>query len=216
MNVIYKNTTNEIEIKKSRFITNLIYVDNEDDANIELNKIKKNHYDAKHNCFSYIIGKNMNFKKQSDDGEPKGTAGIPMLNVLENNSITNCLAVVTRYFGGILLGAGGLLRAYVDSITEALKNAILSEVYDGINFYINTDYQHYSIIEKLIENYDNIHLINSSFYENIKLEYVINKSDYETFKNSIINVTNGKINLIFNNENSFIVYNNKIKTINLI
>lgn len=216
MNILYKNTTNEIEIKKSKFITNLIYVENEVDANNELNKIKKYHYDARHNCFSYIIGKNMNFKKQSDDGEPKGTAGIPMLNVLENNLITNCLAVVTRYFGGILLGSGGLLRAYVDSITEALKVSVLSKVYDGISFIINTDYQHYNLIEKLIENFDNIHLINSSFYESIKLEYVIEKSDYEAFKNSIINASNGKIDLIINNEINYIVYNNKIKVINLI
>ncbi len=139
-----------------------------------------------------------------------------MLNVLENNCVTNCLGVVTRYFGGILLGAGGLFRAYVDSITETLKVSVLSEVYDGISFIINTDYQHYNIIVKLIESFDNIHLLNSSFYENIKLEYVIEKSNYEMLKNSVVNVFNGKIDLIFNNENNFIIYNNKIKIINLI
>lgn len=216
MNIVCDNTINEIEIKKSKFITNLIYVDNEETANNELIKIKKEHYNARHNCYSYIIGKKMNIKKQSDDGEPKGTAGIPMLNVLMNNNITNCLVVVTRYFGGVLLGAGGLLRAYVDSITEALKYTKLSETYDGISFIINTNYQQYSIIEKLIESFDNIHLINSYFYENIKLEYVIEKSDYELFKSSLINILNGKVDLLYTNDCNYIIYNNKIKIIKLI
>lgn len=158
----------------------------------------------------------MNYKKQSEDGETKGKACIPMLNVLVNNCVTNCLAVVTRYFGGILLRAGGLLRAYVDSIIEALKVSVLSEVYDGISFIINTSYQLYNIIGKLIESFENIHLLNSSFYENIKLEYIIEKSNYEMLKNSVVNVFNGKIDLIFKNENNFIIYNNKIKIINLI
>ena len=111
----------EIVVKKSRFICNLIPVETEREAREALAAIKKKHYDARHNCYAMSLGGNI--KKSSDDGEPQGTAGVPMLEVLSRSGITNILAVVTRYFGGTLLGAGGLVRAYGASVSQALAGA---------------------------------------------------------------------------------------------
>ena len=108
--------TNEIVINKSRFITTLFPVKNIDDVNYFLSLTKKKYYDATHNCYAYIIGENANIQKCSDDGEPQKTAGFPMLDVLKKNNMTNILAITTRYFGGILLGAGGLVRAYSEFV----------------------------------------------------------------------------------------------------
>ena len=216
MNIIKNNIKTQIEIKNSKFICNLIYVDNEDAADLELEKIKKEHYDARHNCFAYILGKNCNIKKQSDDGEPRGTAGIPILNVLENKNLTNCIAVVTRYFGGVLLGAGGLLRAYVDSVTEAINKADILEVYEGVSFNINTDYQHFGSIEKLFESFENVHLVKSSFSEKIIIEYVCPMDDFDNIKNKLVNITNGKIELNILENLYFSIFDNKIKIIKFI
>ena len=108
MRVILENKTAEIVEKKSRFIANIFYVESVEAAEEKLAEIKKKHYDAKHNCFAYIIGTNGEQVKSSDDGEPQGTAGHPMLDILKGNDLTNCIAIVTRYFGGTLLGTGGL------------------------------------------------------------------------------------------------------------
>ena len=216
MNIIKNNIKTQIEIKNSKFICNLIYVDNEDDVNLELEKIRKEHYDARHNCFAYVLGRNCNIKKQSDDGEPRGTAGIPILNVLENKKLTNCLAVVTRYFGGVLLGAGGLLRAYVDSTMESINNAEIIEVYEGVSFHIDTDYQHFGSIEKLIESFDNVHLVKSSFLENIKLEYICTEDGFDDLKNKLINITNGKIDIEVVENLYYSIFDNKTKIIKLI
>lgn len=135
---IKKNITHEIIIKKSRFITNLIRVENEEEAQEKLQEIKKIHYKANHNCSAYIIGKNNNIERMSDDGEPSGTAGVPILGVLKNKEITNVLAVVTRYFGGIKLGKGGLIRAYSHAASDALADEVLVEaiILQGISFLI--------------------------------------------------------------------------------
>lgn len=111
----------EEEVKKSRFICHLKRVKTEEEARSFVASIKKQHYKATHNCSSFIIGENADIKRSSDDGEPSGTAGIPMLTVLENNDLTNVAAVVTRYFGGVKLGAGGLIRAYTESVAKAVR-----------------------------------------------------------------------------------------------
>ena len=122
---INDNFENSIEIKKSNFITHLFSVSSVDEVNIYLEEIRKEHYKANHNCYAYIIGTNMEIKKASDDGEPSMTAGRPILNAMEKNGLTNALTVVTRYFGGIKLGASGLIRAYSSSAGEVIKSAKL-------------------------------------------------------------------------------------------
>ena len=115
------NNCEEIVEKKSRFIANLIYVESEDEALNKIKEIKKKHYDARHNCFAYrVLDGESIVQRSSDDGEPSGTAGDPMLNILEKNNIVNVLVVVTRYFGGILLGTGGLVKAYSDATLKIL------------------------------------------------------------------------------------------------
>lgn len=111
----------EEEIKKSRFICHVKRVKTEDEARNFINSIKKEHHKANHNCSCFILGESAEIKRSSDDGEPSGTAGIPMLTVLENHRLTNTVVVVTRYFGGIKLGAGGLIRAYAGSVSRAIE-----------------------------------------------------------------------------------------------
>ncbi len=124
MYIINKNAENEIIIKKSRFITKLYYIENTNKVNDIINELKKEYKKCTHICYSYIIGPNA---KAVDDGEPSGTAGKPILNVLQKKDMTNVLCVVIRYFGGIKLGAGGLVRAYTKSASEVIKLVNLIE-----------------------------------------------------------------------------------------
>ena len=120
---IKQNSTAEIVEKKSRFIANVFYIENVEQAEEHIKKIKKQYHDAKHNCFAYIVT-NLNgntVQKSSDDGEPSGTAGAPMLKILKGQNLSNILVVVTRYFGGVLLGTGGLVRAYSRSNCGSFK-----------------------------------------------------------------------------------------------
>ena len=123
---ITENVVTEITEKKSKFIANLCYVNNINQAEEQLNIIRKKYHDARHNCYAYIIKDETLIKKASDDGEPSGTAGSPILNVLEKNNLCNVLAIVTRYFGGILLGAGGLVRAYTEAATKVIESSNVS------------------------------------------------------------------------------------------
>lgn len=120
------------EEKKSEFIGYAKRVENEEEAKAFINEIKNMHKQARHNCSAYIIGKDMNIQRYSDDGEPQGTAGIPILEVMKKSRVTDCAVVVTRYFGGILLGAGGLTRAYTKGASIAIKSAGVVEKVEGL------------------------------------------------------------------------------------
>lgn len=122
---IVETFLSEIEIKKSRFITYLIPIDREEEVSEHIGQIKKQHYKANHHCSAYILTPNASIQRMNDDGEPSGTAGIPMLEVLKKQELTNILAVVVRYFGGTKLGTGGLIRAYSTAVSEALKEAMI-------------------------------------------------------------------------------------------
>lgn len=115
----------EIEIKKSRFLTYLIPIESEADFQEELAAIRKEHYKATHHCQAFILGDDSMIQRISDDGEPAGTAGVPMLEVLKQENLTYVMAVVVRYFGGVKLGSGGLIRAYSNAVSEALKEATI-------------------------------------------------------------------------------------------
>ena len=156
MKSINKNVVNEIIINKSMFITKLIKINNEDEIKIKLDYIQKEYKDAHHYCYAYITG---NTKRFNDDGEPSGTAGMPILNVLENNNLTNILCVVIRYFGGIKLGAGGLVRAYTKAVTEALNNAKIINLTDGFSINLEFDYNKIKIIDNIFVRYHYCHVI---------------------------------------------------------
>ena len=147
MKTIKNDITNEIEIKNSKFITKIYKTGKEEILNI-LEKIKKEHPKATHYCYAY---NSKSYKKSSDDNEPTGTAGKPILNVLEKEELENVLVVIIRYFGGIKLGAGGLIRAYTKATTEALKKAIYQEVQEAYKVRIKFPYSEEKNINYLIQ-----------------------------------------------------------------
>ena len=174
MYVIDKNVSNEIIIKNSRFITFLFKVETKNEIENKLELIKKDHPKATHYCYAYITSE---FKKSSDDGEPGGTAGIPILNVLEKEKLTNVLAIVVRYFGGIKLGAGGLVRAYSKSITEALSKTNYISLVDGYLIELTFDYKNQKNIDKYLKNSI---IIEQSFKEKIYYKVLIKKELLES------------------------------------
>ena len=175
--ILEKNTTAEIIEKKSRFIANLFYVETPQEAEDKIKQIKKKYYDAKHNCFAYItLNGNEIQKKSSDDGEPSGTAGAPMLEILEKQSIYNVVVIVTRYFGGILLGTGGLVRAYSDSLKEAIKKSTLVEQEPGYEAEIKLPYADFEKF-KYYCNKNNINIINSEYSDFIICKIEVNDAE---------------------------------------
>lgn len=141
----------EEEIKKSRFICQLKRVESEEEARQLIATIKKEHYKASHSCSAMIIGEKATIKRSSDDGEPSGTAGIPILTVLEKHDLTNVVAVVTRYFGGIKLGAGGLIRAYAGSVANALTQSGLITVKEQAGLQVTLTYPQYQIYANFLD-----------------------------------------------------------------
>lgn len=141
----------ELIIKNSKFITLLYKINNEDKIYIILNDIKKEYPDATHYCYGYVVN---DIKKASDDGEPSGTAGIPILKVIDANNLTNVLVVVVRYFGGIKLGANGLIRAYTKSVANAIKEVNLKQLVNGFNVNIIFNYNQIKDIDYLLKDID--------------------------------------------------------------
>ena len=161
-----KDIENTIIINKSKFITNIFSVDNLDEINDYLEKIKNKYKDATHHCYAYILD---NTKRFNDDNEPSGTAGMPILDCLEKNNLNHVLCIVTRYFGGIKLGAGGLVRAYSNSVSNALDTTEKLELIDGYQCLIRFSYNKTDEINKLLESYE---IINKNF--NNDVEYIAN------------------------------------------
>lgn len=195
MKKIHDIIESEIVIDKSRFITTLYPVDNVDTINDLLTKIRKKYYDATHNCYAYIID-NGNIQKCSDDGEPSKTAGYPMLDVLKKNDMTNVLAVTTRYFGGIKLGAGGLVRAYSSSVSTALKDVTFFESKLLEIYQVDISYPDYS---KNIDFWNNMMIKESSFSDSVSLKIAFYENDIIPSLDKIKNLTLGKalINFLY-------------------
>lgn len=181
MKTIKYNITHEYIVQKSKFISMLYQVNNEEEVINVLNKLKLEYKDATHICYAYIIN---NIKRFQDDGEPSGTAGMPILNVLENQKLNLILAVVIRYFGGIKLGAGGLVRAYTTSVVEALENQDLGEIVSGYKVTIIFKYNNSKLIDNTLKNYQ---IINKEF--NSEITYIVNipKTEYIKIENIIEN-----------------------------
>ena len=150
MYTVNKNAENEIEIKKSKFISKIYKIYNLEEVREILQNLKKEYKDATHYCYAYIINEN---KKSSDDNEPSGTAGIPILQALEKNNLNYVLCVVIRYFGGIKLGAGGLVRAYTKSVTEGLKKSQIIELIEGYEVEISTSYEEQKRLDYILKEY---------------------------------------------------------------
>ena len=176
MKTISKNIENEIIINKSRFICKLVKVYSEKDVMNALNNVKEEYKDATHYCYSYIID---NTERFNDDGEPGGTAGMPILNVLKQNELNYVLCIVIRYFGGIKLGAGGLVRAYTKSTSECLNNSTLKELKIGFSIKILFDYDKVKLIDYTLNNID---IKDKTFEDKITYTFDISNENYDKIK----------------------------------
>lgn len=182
---ILKDETAEIVEKKSKFIANISYVENVEEAEAKIKDIKKKYYDAKHNCIAYRVIENGRIvEKASDDGEPSGTAGGPMLNILQKNNLCNLVVVVTRYFGGILLGTGGLVRAYSDATQKAIEKSVKVSKVDGIEVEVKLDYPNLEIFKYYCKN-NEINITKIDYYEDIILKMEMEKNRKNIFLEDI-------------------------------
>ena len=182
------------EIKKSRFICHAKRVYNEEEARDFILAIKKEHYKATHNCSAFIVGERSEIKRTSDDGEPSGTAGIPMLGVLENHNLTNVCVVVTRYFGGIKLGAGGLIRAYAGSVALAVKEIGIIEIKEQAGIQIHMTYAQYQEYGNFLKEHNLIEL-ETNFTDQVDTILFIDKEKKDGIKADLIEFFNGKVTL---------------------
>ncbi len=180
------------EEKKSEFIGYAKRVENEEEAKAFINEIKNMHKQARHNCSAYIIGKNMNIQKYSDDGEPQGTAGIPILEVMKKSRVTDCAVVVTRYFGGILLGTGGLTRAYTKGASIAIKAAGIVEKVEGLKLSFEMEYDLYGKVQHICGQ-NAWHIEDTEYTDKVILHILSEKTISDNMENEIIESTNGKV-----------------------
>lgn len=176
--------TNEIIIQKSKFICKIFPINNIHEIDKLLTNIKKEYKGANHYCYAYIVGNN---QKYSDDKEPNGTAGIPILNVLKNKNLDNVLVVVIRYFGGIKLGAGGLLRAYTKAVVECLNISKFKEIATEIKLELNIKYENINQIYNLIDE-SSIH--EKIYDDDIILKITIEETKYQDIKNKLEHICN--------------------------
>lgn len=186
MKTVKENIKNEIIINKSRFITLLIKINNLDEIEKILKEIKKKYKDATHYCYAYIIG---NKEKCSDNGEPSGTAGMPILNVLKQNNLTNILCVVIRYFGGIKLGAGGLIRAYSTSASEAVNKTNIVNLIKGYKIVIEFNYDNIKQINYLLKDIQ----IKKKYGNTITYTFYIKEDSLNKIENELSKISKIKL-----------------------
>jgi uncharacterized YigZ family protein len=185
----------EIIEKRSKFIANVYPVSSQMEANEIINKTKKQYYDAKHNVYAYIIEGNSTYSKYTDDGEPQGTAGLPIFDMLQKQELKNVLIIVTRYFGGILLGTGGLVRAYTEAAKQGLKESEIIELKKTKKIVFEFSYE---LKDKILfylkkEEYEDKEI----FYgENVRIMINIPENEEESFVEKLIEITENKINFI--------------------
>ena len=196
---IKEDSYDEFVEKKSTFITHLVRVTSEEEAREFVQKMKKKHYDATHVCSCYVVGDNNEITRANDDGEPSGTAGAPMLDVLVKNEIKNVCATVIRYFGGTKLGTGGLVRAYGGGVINALKNATLVERKDALEIRLELDYSLNGKIEYEIEK-TNFIVNNLEYTDKIIYTIYVMEEDYDSFQSWIANLTNGQFKILSTHE----------------
>ena len=182
---IKENVSAEIIEKKSKFIANLYYVQNEEEAEEIIKNSKKKYYDARHNCYAYnIMTKEGIISKSSDDGEPSGTAGAPMLNIIQKNELINVLVIVTRYFGGILLGTGGLVRAYSEALTKAIDKAIFVNEELGCEIQVTIEYGEQEKLEYYCKK-NKLNIVEIQYTDKINCIIEMNNKEKEEFINNL-------------------------------
>ena len=178
---IQNNVQTEIIEKKSKFIANLYYIESVKEAEEIIIRIKKKYFDARHNCIAYRVMEDNLVEKSSDDGEPSGTAGAPMLNILQKNNLVNILVIVTRYFGGILLGTGGLVRAYSNCLLQVIEKSERIEKCYGHELEVSLEYNEFENFKYYCKN-NKINIVETQYLENIVCKIEIE----EKVKNQLI------------------------------
>lgn len=191
---IKDNVSSEIVIKKSRFICNMCRATNEQEANDFIEKIKKQHYNAKHNCSAYIIRSNDLVMRSSDDGEPSGTAGKPMLEILKGSELCNVCAVVTRYFGGVLLGTGGLVRAYSDAVKQAIQKAQRINCVNCSEIEIKCNYNTFPKIQNYIHK-ECIKVVDTIYEDNVICRFMVIKHLANNIINELVDLSRGNLDV---------------------
>lgn len=187
----------EETIKGSRFLSELFPIESQAEVREKIKAQKQKYPDATHVCHAFICGKNAEVMGMSDDGEPGGTAGRPMLDVLKGSGATNLLVTITRWFGGTLLGTGGLVHAYGDGVKNVLAETEFEELVEKSAFSMSTDYQQYQVVKKIFESYT-LYDVAEDFGEAISIKGQIAEKDFESFKQKIFDSTNGKVLTIIN------------------
>ncbi len=190
-NTIKNNLATTIYEKKSEFIAHIAHVKTEKEAIEFLNSIRKKHHTANHNCYAYII-KDENIQRQSDDGEPSKTAGIPILEIIRHACLEDVIIVVTRYFGGTLLGTGGLVRAYTKAAKQIVEESEILSFSLCLDFTLEIDYSLFDKVKVILEN-NNAKILSTDFTHVVNINFRMLKGEEETCLNEISYVTKGRI-----------------------
>ncbi|MBO5574308.1 MAG: YigZ family protein [Clostridium sp.] len=192
MKILFQGGEGEIVEKKSRFIASVRAVSSEEEAAAFIGEIRKKFWDARHHCSAYVLGERGDLTRCSDDGEPSGTAGRPMLDVLTGEGLTNCCAVVTRYFGGTLLGTGGLVRAYSGAVREGLKNCRVLECIEGVRLVIFCDYTDLGKIQYVLGE-EAVTQENTDYSDKVVLTMLLPAAQEERIRKRLTDITGGRI-----------------------
>lgn len=207
--IVYQGGMGEIEEKKSRFIASVEPVSSEEEAIAFFNRKKKEYWDARHNCTAFTIGEKHENTRCNDDGEPSGTAGRPMLDVLLREDVHNAAVVVTRYFGGTLLGTGGLVRAYQKSVQEGLANSVILERCRGRHMSIHTDYTGLGKIQYLLARAE-ITTLNTTYADDVCIEVMVPLAQLEALQNDITQSTSAKARMELGDEVSYAIRDGEV------
>ena len=189
--ILYEGGMGEIVEKKSRFIATIAPVETEEEAILFIESVKKKYWDARHNCTAFVIGDKNQLTRCSDDGEPSGTAGRPMLEVLLGQGITNVAVVVTRYFGGVLLGTGGLVRAYTKAVQEGIEKCKVATRIYGTQVEIITDYTGLGKVQYLLQK-EGIKEYNTEYTEEVCIHVFLSRSVKDKILKEVVEVTAGR------------------------
>ncbi len=192
--IVYQGGEGVLVEKKSRFIATVAPAQTEEEALGFIEAMRKKYWDARHNCFAYVIGDRNELARCSDDGEPQGTAGKPMLDVLLGEGIHNAAVVVTRYFGGVLLGTGGLVRAYSGAVKAGLASSVIITRIQGVKLEISTDYTGLGKIQYILGQ-RGISILNPEYTDTVRLEVLLSEEIKEQVKAEITEGTNGQAGL---------------------
>lgn len=208
--VVYQGGEGELVEKKSRFIATVQPVGSEEEAAAWISMLKKKYWDASHNCSAFTIGRNHELTRCSDDGEPSGTAGRPMLDVLLREEIHNAAVVVTRYFGGTLLGTGGLVRAYQKSVQAGLAASVVIEKQQGWMLDIGTDYNGLGKLQYLLAQ-RKIPVLDTEYTDKVVIHVMISQDWKEEFEKAVIESTSGTAGLVWGQKKEFAVIGEKVE-----